>query len=108
MNNTVSERRVLREIARGQLLMGTCNEDAQMLHTMQKLIDLCLIARFTMLFTVFTRLNTKFFLSPRTHLIGHTRRATKLLKMVDRFKEFENTRRARYLRKLKSETTHGP
>jgi len=104
VNKSVSSRRVVRELRGGQVLLGIDYHDARTLFAMQKCIDVALAWRFGMLFTVFTRLNSSFYLSSKKSLIGRdariAARAEKVLKMVDRFREFENTRRQRFRRKL--------
>lgn len=102
VNKSASNRRTTREVLSGQLLLGTCQDDADMLFAFQRLIDRALAGRFGMLFTVFTRLNTIAFLSSRKDTVRWTRRAERILKKgVDEWTALENTRRRRYLRTLK-------
>lgn len=107
MNSSVSSRRAVREAKRGQLFLGISSDDAQMIFAMQKLIDLALLARFVMLFAVFTRINTSLFLDSRKNVLRGTKRAERILRMADKFQEFELTRRRRYIKRLKEKEQYG-
>lgn len=107
MKKSVYIRAAVRELLGGQFLLGFSDHETTAILTWQKLIETALDGRFHMLFAVFTRLNSAFNRFKEKTTVEKAKRSERvgrfLLNRVDKWREWEDTRRVRYRTALRKE-----
>lgn len=107
MSKSVYIRAAVRELLGGQMLLGFSDHETNAILTWQKIIGTTIDGRFPMLFALFTRLNSAFNRFKEKSTVEQARRSERigknLLKRFDKWREWEDTRRDRYKKKLRKE-----
>lgn len=107
MNKSVYIRKAVRELLGGQILLGFSDHETHAILTWQKVLEVALDGHFQMLFALFTRLNSALNRYERKNTVERAQRservAKSLLNSLDKWKQWEESRRTRYRIKLRKE-----